>query len=97
LSESNHTRSQFRTNLLRRHAALAVELHRSPAPTIEQRIALARIRVRLAARGNRHELGKWDRAGALDVAACFHCGARARLDVHTATEDVGELLARRCS
>jgi len=97
VSDSNHTRSQFRPTLIRRHAALAVEIYRSPAPSLEQLTAIARIRVRLAAHGNRHELGAWQRNAGVDVIACSACGARARLELATGLEDVGELLARRCA
>ena len=98
MSDSNSTRSPFRPTLLRRHAALAVEIYRQDAPaTLEQLTAIARIRVRLAARGNRHELGAWRRDAGVDVITCSTCGARARLELSTGLEDVRELLARRCS
>lgn len=105
MSDCNSTRSPFRPTLLRRYAARAVEIYRrrreSPTAAIalEQLINLARIRVRLAARANRHELGAWrlaDTAGAEHI-ACSHCGARAYLVRVTARENVDELLARRCT
>ena len=73
---------------------MAIAIHRNGA-TLPQVIALARIRVRLAARGARHALGAWTPApgpGGAELVTCGRCGAQGRLELATGREDVRGLL-----
>jgi hypothetical protein len=96
VSESNSTRSTVpaRNPHYREHARAAIAALRAGGPSLDQANAIARIRVRMHGRANRHELGTWrdaDAAG-VELIACLHCGAAAYLDRATATERVVELL-----
>lgn len=98
MSDCHSTRSRFPAgNPHYREAALAsIALARAgQAPTLEQTVALERIRVRLHGRANRHELGAWrddPDAAAGELVACLHCGARAFLARDTGVGQVAELL-----
>ena len=100
MSDQNSTRSDFEIGnpYYRAHAREAIAIARAGlAPTLEQAIALERIRVRMHGRANRHELGSWhdDPAAAEgEIVACSTCGARAVLSRNTGVAVVDELLAR---
>jgi hypothetical protein len=97
VSESNSTRKPD-PDVYREHARAAIAAIRTGGASLEQEIVLARLRVRMHARANRHELGTWQTAAgaAGELVVCVHCGARAYLDRATAREDSRELYTRRC-
>lgn len=98
MSSDNSTRSRlFDSNPNYREAARAsIAIARTGgAPSLEQTVALERIRVRMHGRANRHELGAWredpDVAGG-ERLACIHCGAVGRLSRVSGAATVVELL-----
>jgi len=98
VSDSHSTRSAFPAgNPHYREAARAsIAIARAgQAPTLQQSVALERIRVRLHGRANRHDLGTWREdpdASAVEIVACSRCGARAHLSRATGVAVVSELL-----
>ncbi len=80
----------------REAARASIALARSgAAPTLEQSVALERIRVRLHGRANRHELGTWRQdpaAAGVELLACIHCGAVGRLELASGAATLVELL-----
>jgi len=98
MSDCHSTRSRFPAGNphYREHARAAIAIARAgEGPTLEQTVALERIRVRMHGRANRHELGAWRQdpaAAAGELVACVHCGARGRIERATGVADVAELL-----
>ena len=99
MSESNSTRIRHSAgNPHYREAARAsIALARGGgAPSLEQAVALERIRVRMHGRANRHELGTWredpDAGAGGELLACIHCGRRGFLSRVTGAAAVTELL-----
>jgi hypothetical protein len=94
MSRGNSTRSGNPHYREAARASIAIA-RAGGAPSLEQAIALERIRVRMHGRANRHELGAWrpDPAGeALELLACIHCGAAGRLSRESGAANVVELL-----
>lgn len=95
MSESNSTRSVGNTHY-REAARASIALARAgAAPTLEQSVALERIRVRMHGRANRHALGIWREdpdTEAGEILACSGCGRRAYLSRDTGLANVSELL-----
>ncbi len=80
-------------SLYRRHARQAIKLYRQGEATLPQLIAIARIRLRVHARANRHTPAGWTDAGAAaEVLTCSRCGAAGRLELETGVDLPGGLL-----
>jgi hypothetical protein len=98
VSDRHSTRSRFSVgNPHYREAARAsIAIARTgAAPSLEQTIALERIRVRMHGRANRHELGAWREdpdVSAGELVACSTCGACAYLSRESGRAQVTELL-----
>lgn len=96
MSDRHSTRSRFRLDpdVYLEHARAAIAQARGVA-TVEQSLAIARIRVRMHARANRHELGAWrlhPGPPPSEIVSCLNCGARGYLARDTGIETVAELL-----
>jgi len=94
MSSGNSTRSRFPDYREAARASIAIA-RAGQAPTLEQTIALERIRVRMHGRANRHELGAWREdpgTPAGELLACIHCGAVGRLSRLGGAANVVELL-----
>ena len=102
MSESNSTRSRFAGGAAgnphyREAARASIAIARAGAgPTLEQTVALERIRVRMHGRANRHELGTWredpDAGDGGELLACIHCGRRGYVSRSSGVAIVVELL-----
>lgn len=94
MSDCHSTRSRFPDYREAARASIAIA-RAGAAPTLEQTIALERIRVRMHGRANRHELGTWREdpdADAGELLACIHCGRRGYVSRATGVAQVSELL-----
>ncbi len=98
MSDRHSTRSRlFDDNPHYREAARASIMiaREGGSPTLEQTVALERIRVRIHGRANRHELGTWREdpaAAGGELLACLRCGAVGRLSRVSGAATVVELL-----
>lgn len=94
MSDRHSTRSRFPDYREAARASIAIA-RAGGAPTLEQTIALERIRVRMHGRANRHELGTWREdpdASAGELLACIHCGRRGYVSRESGVAQVTELL-----